>query len=156
MGARLRVFLTSSQDKTLLALSNSDAPKKVKNRAEIIRLNARGWYVEKIAAHFNWTAQTVRLILHRWQKQGIEGLWGASGRGTKSTRKKEDIVFLEECLKKEALTYNSFQLAEKLECDRKINLSSDSLKRILKKRRKSNKEKKEKKSLYNAPKSKPT
>lgn len=75
MGARLRVFVTSEQDKTLLNLRTADAPQKVKDRAEIIRLNAHGWYVEKIAAHFNWTPQTVREVLHKWEKLGIQGLW---------------------------------------------------------------------------------
>ena len=53
MGARLRVFLTQQQDKTLLKLRTAAVPQKVKDRAEVIRLNAHGWYVEKIAAHFN-------------------------------------------------------------------------------------------------------
>ncbi len=52
MGARLRVFLTREQDKTLLNLRTADVPQKVKDRAEVVRLNAHGWYVEKIAAHF--------------------------------------------------------------------------------------------------------
>jgi hypothetical protein len=33
---------------------------RIKDRAEVVRLNAHGWYVEKIAAHFNWHPQTVR------------------------------------------------------------------------------------------------
>jgi hypothetical protein len=53
MGTRLRVFLTQKQDKTLLGLRTADVPQKVKDRAVVIRLNAHGWYVEKIAAHFN-------------------------------------------------------------------------------------------------------
>ncbi|MEH2383662.1 MAG: helix-turn-helix domain-containing protein [Nostoc sp.] len=118
MGARLRVFLTRDQDKTLLNLRTADAPQKVKDRAEIIRLNAHGWYVEKIAAHFNWNPQTVREVLHKWQKLGIEGLWELPSRGGKTKYKEEDIVFLEECLKKEPRTYNSLQLAEKLESDK--------------------------------------
>ena len=81
MGARLRVFLSQEQDKTLLKLRTTDVPQKVKDRAEVIRLNAYGWYVEKIAAHFNWTPQTVREVLHRWQKQGMEGLWQLPGLG---------------------------------------------------------------------------
>jgi hypothetical protein len=81
MGARLRVFLTRDQDKTLLNLRTADAPRKVKDRAEIIRLNAHGWYVEKIAAHFNWTPQTVREVLHKWKKLGMQGLWDKPGRG---------------------------------------------------------------------------
>jgi len=134
MGARLRVFLTREQDRTLLNLRTGDTPQKVKDRAEVIRLNAHGWYVEKIAAHFNWSPQTVREVLHRWQKLGLEGLWELPGRGGKTKYKEEDIVFLEECLKKEARTYNSVQLAQKLESDRQIKLSPDRLRRVLKKR----------------------
>lgn len=114
MGARLRVFLTRDQDKTLLNLRTADAPQKVKDRAEIIRLNAHGWYVEKIAAHFNWTPQTVKEVLHKWEKLGLEGLWDKVGRGGKPKWEESDIVFLEECLKKEPRTYNSLQLAQKL------------------------------------------
>ena len=134
MGARLRIFLTCEQDQTLLNLRTTHVPQKVKDRAEVIRLNAHGWYVEKIAAHFNWTAQTVREVLHKWQELGIEGLWELPGRGGKTKYKEEDIVFLEECLKKEPRTYNSLQLAQKLECDRSIKLSPDRLRRVLKKR----------------------
>jgi transposase len=134
MGARLRVFLTREQDKTLLNLRTEDVPQKVKDRAEVIRLNAHGWYVEKIAAHFNWTPQTVREVLHKWQNLRTEGLWELPGRGGKPKCKEEDIVFLEECLKKEPRTYNSLQLAQKLERDRPIKLSPDRLRRVLKKR----------------------
>jgi hypothetical protein len=42
MGARLRVFVTSTQDTTLLNLRTADVPQKVKDRAEVIRLNAHG------------------------------------------------------------------------------------------------------------------
>jgi transposase len=76
MGARLRIFLTPQQDQTLLKLRTEDVPQKVKDRASVIRLNADGWYVEKIAVHFNWTPQTVREVLHKWQKLGMESLWG--------------------------------------------------------------------------------
>lgn len=134
MGARIRVFLTREQDQTLLNLRKTDVPHKVKDRAEVIRLNAHGWYVEKIAAHFNWTAQTVREVLHKWQKLGLEGLWDNPGRGGKAKWCEQDIVFLEECLKKEPRTYNSRQLAQKLESDRHIKLSPDRLRRVLKKR----------------------
>lgn len=134
MGARLRVFLTRDQDKTLLQLRTEDVPQKVKDRAEVIRLNAHGWYVEKIANHFGWIPQTVRQVLHKWQKFGLEGLWDKPGRGGKTKYLEEDIVYLEECLKKEPRTYNSLQLAHKLYSDRQIKLSADRLRKILKKR----------------------
>jgi transposase len=134
MGARLRVFLSREQDRTLLNLRTADVPQKVKDRAEVIRLNAHGWYVEKIATHLNWTPQTVREVLHKWKKEGMEGLWELPGRGGKTKWKEEDIVFLEECLKKKPRTYNSLQLAKKLESDRNLKLSPDRLRRVLKKR----------------------
>jgi transposase len=134
MGARLRVFLSREQDKILLKLRTEDLPQKVKDRAEVIRLNAHGWYVEKIAAHFNWTPPTVREVLHKWEKLGLQGLWEKPGRGGKTKYSQEDIVFLEECLKKEPRTYNSLQLAQKLESVRHIKLSPDRLRRVLKKR----------------------
>ena len=138
MGARLRVFLTREEDRTLLNLRTEDVPQKVKDRAEVIRLNAHGWYVEKIAAYFNWTPQTVREVLHKWQKQGLHGLWELPGRGRKPKYKEEDIGFLEECLKKEPRTYNSLQLTQKLASDRHVKLSADHLRRVLKKRMRPN------------------
>lgn len=41
MGSRLRVFLTREQDRTLLNLRTADVPQKVKERAQVIRLNAQ-------------------------------------------------------------------------------------------------------------------
>ncbi|MCC5652969.1 helix-turn-helix domain-containing protein [Nostoc sp. XA013] len=122
MGSRLRVFLTPQQDKTLFSLRTADVPQKVKDRAEVVRLSAHGWYVEKIATHFNWTAQTVREVLHKWQKLGTEGLWEKPGRGRKPKWAETDITFLEQCLEQEPRTYNSVQLAQKLEQERSINL----------------------------------
>ncbi len=134
MGSRLRVFLTKEQDRTLFNLRTAEVPQKVKDRAEVIRLNAHGWYVERIATHFNWTAQTVREVLHKWEKLGREGLWEKPGRGGKSAWTEADMVFLEECLEKEPRTYNSVQLAQKLAQERSIKLSPDRLRRVLKKR----------------------
>lgn len=134
MGSRLRVFLTPQQDKTLFNIRTADVPQKVKDRAEVVRLSAHGWYVEKIAAHFNWTEQTVREVLHRWQKLGMGGLWSKPGRGRKPKWTEADITFLEDCLEKEPRTYNGVQLAQKLEKERSINLSPDWLRRVLKKR----------------------
>jgi hypothetical protein len=53
--------------------------RKSKTELRSIRLNAQGWYVEKIAVHFNWTPQIVREVLHKWKKLGMEGLWELPG-----------------------------------------------------------------------------
>jgi len=94
MGSRLRVFLTREQDRTLFNLRTADVPQKVKDRAEVIRLNAHGWYVEKIAADFDWTKQTVREVLHKWKEIGWEGLWEKPGRGGKSKWSEVDMVYI--------------------------------------------------------------
>jgi len=60
MGASSRVFLTREQDKALFNIRATDVPQKVKDRAEVVRLNAHGWYVEKIAAHFTADFKLVR------------------------------------------------------------------------------------------------
>ena len=104
--------------------------RKLKTPAEVIRLNAHGWYVEKIAVHFDWTAQTVRFVLHKWRNLGLESLWELAGRGGKTKYTEVDIVFLEECLKKEPRTYNSLQLAQKLESDAPIPLCTFVLARL--------------------------
>lgn len=134
MGARLRVFLSREEDITLFNLRTADVPQKVKDRAEVIGLSAQGWYVEKIATYFHWTAQTVREVLHKWQQFGPKGLWEKAGRGRKAKWQEEDLVFLEQCLRQEPRTYNSGQLARKLAQERSIQLSPDRLRRVLKKR----------------------
>ena len=114
MGSRLRVFLTPEQDRTLFNLRTADVPQKVKDRAQVIRLNAHGWYVEKIAADCGWSAQTVREVLHRWDWQGVEGLWEKPGRGGKSRWAEADMVFLEECLEQEPRTYKARSVSPKI------------------------------------------
>ncbi|MBD0389922.1 MAG: helix-turn-helix domain-containing protein [Nostoc sp. C3-bin3] len=65
---------------------------------------------------------------------GVEGLWEKPGRGRKPKWTEADMRFLEDCLEQESRTYNSVQLAQKLEQERSINLSPDYLRRVLKKR----------------------
>jgi DNA-binding NarL/FixJ family response regulator len=53
MGARLRIFLTPEQDRTLRELHKAkDVPQRIKDRAEVVRMSARGVYVEEIAEFF--------------------------------------------------------------------------------------------------------
>ncbi|AFY81179.1 IS630 family transposase [Oscillatoria acuminata] len=135
MGARLRVFLTPEEDRTLFELRMATTlPQRVKDRASIVRLNAHGWYVEKIASHFNWSVSRVRDTLHRWEKKGLGGLWDKAGRGSKAKWQDADIAYVEECLRQEPRTYNSKQLAKKLAAERQVYLSPDRLRRVLKKK----------------------
>ena len=135
MGARLRVFLTPEENRTLFELRTAKTvPQRVKDRAEAVRMSHQGIYVEKIAAFFNWNVQTVRDTLHRWQQQGLGGLWDAPRPGPQPRWQLEDIEYLETCLREDPRTYNGQQLAKKLESERNITLSADHLRRVLQKR----------------------
>ncbi len=135
MGARLRIFLSVEEERTLRELRTAKTvPQRVKDRASMLRLNNQGRYVEEIAAYFNCNKQTVRETIHRWRKKGLGGLWEAQGRGQERSWQEEDWEYLEQCLKKEQRTYNRKQLAAKLAQDRKVKLSPDHLRRVLKKR----------------------
>lgn len=134
MGARLRVFLNTAENRTLFELRTATTiPQRVKDRAEVIRLSHQGMYVETIAAYFDWNVRTVRETLHRWQDKGLGGLWDAPRPGPQKRWDLEDIEYLEACLRQEQRTYNSKQLADKLEADRQVKVSAEHLRRVLKK-----------------------
>jgi DNA-binding NarL/FixJ family response regulator len=66
MDARLRVFLSAAEERTLFELrSATSVPQRVKDRAEAVRLSHQGMYVEKIAAFLKWNERTVREALRR-------------------------------------------------------------------------------------------
>lgn len=136
MGARIRIILNAEENRTLHELRlATTVPQRVKDRAEVIRMSAQGLYVEKIATYFDWNVRTVRETLNRWKNNGLGGLWDAPHPGAKRRWHPDDIEYLESCLREEQRTYNSQQLAQKLEKDRNVTLSADHLRRILKKRR---------------------
>lgn len=135
MGARLRVFLNSEEERTLFELRTaSTVPQRVKDRAQMIRLNSQGWYIEKIARHFHCHSQTIRQTLYRWRDQGLGGLWDAPHRGAQRRWSEADMDYLESCLRDEPRTYNSQQLAQKLADERQVTLSAGHLREILEKR----------------------
>ena len=135
MGARLRIFLNREEDRTLLELrTGTTVPQRIKDRASMLRLNNRGWYIEDIAVHLNCHRQTVRETINRWKKWGLGGLWEAKGRGGKKRYSEEDLEYLEQSLENEQRTYNSKQLSQKLARERQVQLSPDHLRRVLKKR----------------------
>lgn len=135
MGCRLRIFLTSEENRTLKELRTATGvPQRTKDRAFVLLLNARGWKNAQIADCLNWAEQTVRQTIHRWQAKGLVGLWDATGRGGQKRWHEEDMIYLEQCLQQEQRTYNSRQLAQKLASARQVQLSPDRIRRVLKKR----------------------
>ena len=135
MPAPLRIALTLEEDYTLSELRRATSvPKRTSDRAHMLRLNAQGWNVPAIAEIFKCHQHTVRATLRRWEKKGLGGLWEAEGRGTKPKWQEEDLEYLLNCLENEPRTYNSKQLASKLKQERLVDLSSDRLRQLLKKK----------------------
>ncbi len=135
MPAPLRIVLTGEEDRTLRELRMAQTvPYRTRDRAHMLLLNAQGWNVPAIAQIFDCHEHTVRAALKRWQEKGLGGLWEASGRGAKPKWQPSDLTYLTTCLEQESRTYNSVQLAQKLKQDRSVELSSDRLRRLLKKR----------------------
>ena len=102
--------------------------------AQLLLLNAEGWNAPAIGSILNYHKHTVRAAIRQWTKVGLYGLWEKAGRGKKPTWQPSDIAYLEQCLKEEARTYNSPQLAAKLEAERGVKLSADRIRKLLKKR----------------------
>lgn len=131
---RLRVFLTSEQERTLFELSKAPSlPQRTKDRASVIRLSAMGWKVEKIAIYLKWSNSTVRTAIHRWKNRGLIGLWDAPRSGRKRKWQPENIEEITEKLDKEQRTYNSRQVLEILATENQVHLAEKAQKRLIEK-----------------------
>ena len=134
MPAALRITLTTEENKTLQELEIADSvPRRTKQRAMVLRLNAKGWKVKAIAKYLEWTESTVRQTIHRWNKSGLVGLWEAGGRGKKPSWTNEDWIALEQWLK-EPRSISSRQLSQRLARERQVFLGAEQIRRILKKK----------------------
>jgi transposase len=135
MPAPLRIVLTEEEDRTLSELREAQSvPYRTRDRAHMLRLNAQGWNVPAIAEIFGCHEHTVRATLRRWETDGLCGLWETSGRGAKPKWQPSDLEYLTTCIDQAPRTYTSIQLAHKLKQDRCVDLSSDRLRRLLKKK----------------------
>ena len=83
----------------------------------------------------------INIRFDRPSEDGSNGDWEGYGklycRGAKPKLQAEDLQYVEGLLAQETRTYNSTQLVKKLKQERGIDLSSDRLRRLLKKRMKS-------------------
>jgi transposase len=132
---RIQVKLSVEEERTLWELENADSvSRRIRERARTIRLSNEEWYVERIAAHLHRGKETVRRTLKRWQREGLGGLWEKGGRGRKPKCGEAEMEYLESCIREDERSYNSVQLARKLEEERGVKLHPEYLRQKLKKR----------------------
>ncbi len=130
----LRIFLTSAENQTLWELNRAEGvPLRTRDWAANLRLSSMGWKVEQIGKYLNWSIKTVRATIHRWEKQGLAGLWDAPRPGRKRKWSQADLAEIEKKLETEERAYNSRQLVKYLAQERQVKLSQRQLRRILKK-----------------------
>lgn len=131
----LRVFLSKQEEEMLFKLSKDErVSQRTRARASALRLSSLGWKVSKIAIYLKWSIWTVRETIHRWNKQGLEGLWDAARSGRNRKWSREALEEIEQKLDQEERSYSSRQLCQYLATERKIKLSERHLRRILKKK----------------------
>jgi len=104
-------------------------PQRTRDRAHMVRLNAQGWNAP-IAEMFECCEHTVRATL-RWQQLGLVDC-GMLLDGRQTQVAGSRLGLFEQCLEQEARTYNSQQLAQKLEQERQVKLSADRIRRLMK------------------------
>ena len=130
----LRVELSAEEDITLHELAQaSTVPRRTRERAEVLRLNHRGWTTQQIAEYLDWRVATVRTAIYRWRDEGLMGLWDQPRSGRPSRLSDADWAHLRHCLEKQEQTYTSAQLVEELD-KRGVQLSRRQLRRLLKKK----------------------
>lgn len=131
---RLSVSLSASDDEQLRELRDDvEVPKRTRQRAEALRLSHRGWQTEQIAEYIGCQVETVRRTIHRWNQQGLEGLWDAP-RGGRPPRWQESDFERVEARLSEPGTLNSRQVMALLETECQVKLSQRQVSRLLKKR----------------------
>lgn len=86
-----------------------------------------------IANYLEWAESTVRQTIHRWNQNGLVGLWESVGRGKKPSWTKEDWIALEQWLT-EPRSISSSQLSQRLARERQVFLGAEQIRRILKKK----------------------
>lgn len=134
MPAALKITLTSQENKTLQELEVApEVPRRTKQRATVLRLNANGLKVTAIANYLGWAESTVRQTIHRWNKSGLAGLWEARGRGKKPRWTEEDWQILKQWLD-EPCSISARQLSQRLARERQVFLGAEQVRRILKKK----------------------
>jgi transposase len=131
----LRVELSSEEDRTLQDLRVAPGvPQRTKDRAEVLRLSHRGWTPHQISEYLGWQVATARTAIHRWQQDGLYGLWDSPRSGRRSQCSMTVMTTLEKFLSAEERTVNSRQLVEHLAEVHGIHLSRGHLRRLLKKK----------------------
>lgn len=121
------VRLSAEEDAALRELELSVVVNaKVRLRASVLRLNAAGWNVPRLSAHFRRNEQALHNDLDRYEAQGISGLADGKAPGNKPRITSEIEVFLHNKLSEDRL-WNSELLGEAIEQQFGVKLGREAI-----------------------------
>jgi len=128
------IHLSNEEEETLRRMkADPTIPKRARQRVDILLLSAHHMSVVE-AKYIPCSTQTILDTFHRWWLGGRRALFDEQRPGPAARLSEEDVKQVELWLEEDPKTYTSQQLAEKLKTARGIELSTDRLRRILKKR----------------------
>jgi transposase len=123
--------LNPESQKLLKRISNSSRSFQVRNRAKCIILTYQGFPQQQLMTFFNISAKTFYNWVTRWERQGFLGLYNQKGRGRKAKLDEKQKEQVKEWIKEEPK--NLKKIISKIQQTWKIEVSKDTVKRIIKK-----------------------
>ena len=139
--AKLEVDFPENAEEELTELMKNTKDKKLFRRAQVILSIVRGNSCLQTAKTYSYADSNLRIWLRRYEKEGIEGLKDKPkpGRDLKLTKEVESIIL--KLLEEDPLKYKSkypfwvcSQLALVLKKEHNVELSSESIRLLLKKK----------------------
>ncbi len=110
----IRIQLDDATRTELPSLRRTALPPAVRDRLEMRLLCDAGWSPPRIAAHLGYYPQTVRNLLHDFQKRGQPALYPGRTGPTPDGARRDRILDLLRALLGQDRTWTSAQLAEAL------------------------------------------
>lgn len=128
---RLTKDLSSETEKMLLRIYKDSKSPQVRRRAHCILLRFRGFGTEKLMIIFGVSRRTLQYWYKKWEEEKLVGLYDQTGRGRKTKLKEEQREQVREWVKQEPK--NLKRVIEKIQKEWGVDVSKDTVKRILKK-----------------------
>jgi transposase len=130
-----RIVLTDAQRAALRQRTRDPRLRpRGRDRLEMIRLNAAGWSVPRIAQHLGVHAQTVRRYVHAYLDRGWDGLTPRPQPGRPPRVTTADLAALEHQLAIADRSWTAPQLVAWLQAERQVSVCRDHLARLLRRR----------------------
>lgn len=123
--------LTTENIKLLQRISRESKYYQVRNRAKCLILSYQGLSIKELVEIFGVGRKTIYNWFTKWEDEKVIGLYNNSGRGRKSKLNEEQKEQIKVWAKKEPKTLS--RIVEKVKREWGINISKDTIKRIIKK-----------------------